>query len=113
MVEAVRVLRVARRSAVKARTQAMNQIRGLLVSAPAMLREQTAGLERATRYGLWPGSGPVTTYSVRRLPRVRPCAVWPAATRRWTRRSTELDAELGLLTRRAALALLGTKPDSR
>nr|WP_301554739.1 transposase [Streptomyces sp. P3] len=32
VVEAVRVLRIARRSAVKARTQAMNQIRGLLVS---------------------------------------------------------------------------------
>ncbi|MFC9273538.1 transposase, partial [Streptomyces zhihengii] len=47
VVEAVRVLRTARRSAIKARTQAMNQIRGLLVSAPAMLREQVAGLERA------------------------------------------------------------------
>ncbi|WP_319594816.1 IS110 family transposase [Streptomyces sp. ID05-04B] len=32
VVEAVRVLRIARRSAVKARTQAMNQIRDLLVS---------------------------------------------------------------------------------
>ncbi|MFD0441858.1 MULTISPECIES: IS110 family transposase [Streptomyces violaceusniger group] len=40
LVETVRVLRIARRSAVKARTQAMNQIRGLLVSAPAILREQ-------------------------------------------------------------------------
>ncbi|MFE7244922.1 hypothetical protein [Streptomyces sp. NPDC057580] len=48
MVETVRVLRIARRSAVKARTQAMNQIRGLLVAAPAaMLREQLAGLDRA------------------------------------------------------------------
>ncbi|MGW2770075.1 IS110 family transposase, partial [Streptomyces sp. NPDC001275] len=46
VVEAVRVLRVARRSAVKARTQAMNQIRNLLVTAPAMLREQVAGLDR-------------------------------------------------------------------
>ncbi|MGW6359005.1 hypothetical protein ACWFR5_28480 [Streptomyces sp. NPDC055092] len=43
MVEAVRVLWIARRSAVKARTQPMNQIRGLLVAAPAMLREQLAG----------------------------------------------------------------------
>lgn len=46
-VEAVRVLRVARRSAVKARTQAMNQIRGVLVGAPAVLREQVADLSRA------------------------------------------------------------------
>src|SRR4051812_175086 len=34
-VEAVRVLRIARRSAVKARTKAINQIRGILVSAPS------------------------------------------------------------------------------
>jgi len=47
VVEAVRVLRVPRRSAVKARTQAMNQIRALLVSAPALLREQVAVLDRA------------------------------------------------------------------
>jgi hypothetical protein len=44
VVEALRVLWIARRSAVKARTQAMNQIRGLLMAAPAMLREQLAGL---------------------------------------------------------------------
>ena len=39
-VEAIRVLRVARRSALKARTQAMNQLRALLVTGPAELREQ-------------------------------------------------------------------------
>jgi transposase len=33
LVESIRVLRVERRSAMKARTQAINQIRGLLVSA--------------------------------------------------------------------------------
>ncbi len=43
-VEAIRVLRVARTSAVKARTQAVNQLKGLLVSAPAALREQLRGL---------------------------------------------------------------------
>lgn len=43
-VEAIRMLRVARSSAVKARTQAMNQIRMLLVTAPAPLREQVGGL---------------------------------------------------------------------
>jgi len=46
-VEATRVLRVARRGAVKSRTQAMNQIRGVLVSAPAELRERFTGLDRA------------------------------------------------------------------
>jgi transposase len=37
-VEAMRAVSVARRSAVKARTQAINQLRGLLVSAPDTLR---------------------------------------------------------------------------
>jgi transposase len=106
VVEAVRVLRVARRSAVKARTQAMNQIRGLLVSAPATLREQVAGLRRAEL--------------IRTLARLRPgddlshpLAATRAALRRLAHRHqamddeiTGLDAELGPLTRQAAPALL-------
>lgn len=44
LVEAVRALRVARRGAVKARTQAMNQLRALVVTAPADLRDQLRGL---------------------------------------------------------------------
>jgi transposase len=39
-VEAIRVLRVARRSAVKARSQATNQLKSLLITAPEQLREQ-------------------------------------------------------------------------
>jgi transposase len=39
-VEAMRTLTVARRSAVKAKTQAMNQMRSLLVSAPQEIREK-------------------------------------------------------------------------
>lgn len=39
-VEAMRTVNVARRSAVKARTQALNQLRSLLVSAPQALRER-------------------------------------------------------------------------
>jgi len=41
-VEMLRTLRVARRSAVKARTQAANQIRALLVTAPDELRRRLA-----------------------------------------------------------------------
>lgn len=40
LVEAVRALMVARRSAVKARTQAGNQLRGLVVTAPDELRSE-------------------------------------------------------------------------
>ncbi|PKW17606.1 transposase [Saccharopolyspora spinosa] len=114
-VEAVRALRIARRSAVKARTQAMNQIRGLLVSAPAILREQTTGLDRAAL--------------IRTLARLRPgddlshpLAATRAALRRLARRHqtldteiTELDAELGPLTRQAAptlLELFGVGPET-
>ncbi|WP_155629451.1 IS110 family transposase, partial [Burkholderia territorii] len=38
--EAMRAVTVARRSAVKAKTQAINQLRGLLVSAPQEIRER-------------------------------------------------------------------------
>jgi transposase len=114
-VEAVRVLRVARRSAVKGRTQAMNQIRGLLVSAPAALREQVAGLERAclvrTLAGLRPGVDLST-----------PLAATKAALRRLARRHqaldeeiTGLDSEIGPLVRQAApelLALFGVGPET-
>jgi transposase len=46
-VEAIRALRVARRGAVKARTAALNQIRGLIVAAPEQLRGQLKGLSPA------------------------------------------------------------------
>jgi transposase len=44
VVEMARALRVARQTAVKARTQAIKALKGLLVTAPAELREQLAGL---------------------------------------------------------------------
>jgi len=44
LVESIRSLHVARRSAVKARTQAINQIRGLIITGPLPLREQTRAL---------------------------------------------------------------------
>jgi transposase len=43
-VEMVRALRAARQTAVKARTQAINALKGLLVTAPTELREQLDGL---------------------------------------------------------------------
>ena len=47
IVESIRCLRVAQRSAVKARTQCINQIRALLVNGPADLREQMKQLPTA------------------------------------------------------------------
>ena len=43
-VEMIRALRAARRSAVKARTQAANQLQGLRVTAPEQLRQRLRGL---------------------------------------------------------------------
>ena len=47
-VESIRALRVARSGAMKARTQAMNQLRSLLTTAPAELREQLRALRAAS-----------------------------------------------------------------
>jgi len=46
-VEMIRALRVARSTAMKARTQAVNALKALLVTAPADLREQLRGLPTA------------------------------------------------------------------
>ena len=43
-VEAIRTLRLAKRSAIKARTQAMNQLHAVLLTGPVELREQLRGL---------------------------------------------------------------------
>jgi transposase len=106
VVEAVRVLRIARRSAVKARTQAMNQIRGLLVSAPAMLREQFASLDRAALIRTLARLRPGEDLS-------RPLVATRSALRRLARRHqamdaeiAELDTEIGPLVKRAGPALL-------
>ena len=42
-VEAIRTLRVARRSAIKARTQAINQLKAVVLTGPAELRQALAG----------------------------------------------------------------------
>ena len=51
-VESIRALRVARRGAVKARTQAANQLRDLIVTAPGTLRAHLAPLPTEDRVRL-------------------------------------------------------------
>jgi len=51
-VESIRALQVARRGAVKARTQAGNQLGGLIVTAPEAMREKLAGLSTRKRVTL-------------------------------------------------------------
>lgn len=105
-VEAIRVLRVARRSAVKARTQAINQIRGIIVSAPAQLREQLTGLNRTALIAALAKLRPGTDLT-------SPLAATKAALRRLARRHqamdaeiSELDGDLGPLVQHTAPALL-------
>ena len=62
-VEMIRSLRVARATAMKARTQAINALKGLLVTAPAELREQLRDLPavRLVQTAATLELGPVTT----------------------------------------------------
>jgi transposase len=85
-VEMVRSLRVARQSAVKARTQAVNAIKALLVTAPSELREQLDGLPTAAllRQAATREPGKPATPRPRRCWR---CAPSPSATSTWTPRS--------------------------
>jgi transposase len=112
-VEMVRSLRVARQSAVKARTQAVNAIKALLVTAPAELREQLDGLPTAALLRqaatLEPGK-PAT-----------PTAAAMLALRTLAQRYQHLDAEIQVLTGEldrltathapALRALLGVGPE--
>jgi transposase len=66
-VEMIRTLRAARRSAIKARTQAANQLQGLRVTAPEQLRHRLRGLSTkelvsvAARFRLADGPSDVPT----------------------------------------------------
>jgi transposase len=104
--EMIRVLRAARRSAIKARTQAANQLQGLRVTAPEQLRNRLRGLSTkelisvAARFR--PGNDPedvetATRFSLR------------SVARRYQVLSTEiaeLDAHLDRLVAQAAPELV-------
>jgi transposase len=114
VVEAIRVLQIARRSAIKARTQAGQQIRSLIITAPAELHGELAHLavkrqvERCARMRLGERRG--ATSSTRRALR--------SLARRWQQldqEARELDRELLTLVMTAAPRLLaepGVGPDT-
>ncbi|MFI6004959.1 IS110 family transposase [Streptomyces sp. NPDC051366] len=115
IVEAIRALRAVRKSAVKARTQTMNQLRSLIVTAPSIVRDKLRALP--------------TSVLVDTLARSRPtgelhdpaCAA-RTALRRLARRYLQLsdeikeaDAEIGPLVTNAAprlIALPGVGPET-
>ena len=105
-VEMIRMLKAAKDSAIKARTQAVNQMKALLITAPAALRESLEGL----------AVGALVT----RCKSLRPGPlVDPTAAAKYTLRSLacryrqlrdeikELEAHLQRLTKTAAPALVG------
>jgi transposase len=109
-VEAIRTLRVARRSAIKGRTQAINQLKALVLTGPAALRQALVGQStrellsacRRLRADKGPAEAadPVTAatkITLRRLAR-RIAAL--------TEEIDELDAELRPLVARTAPALM-------
>ena len=112
-VEMVRSLRVARQTAVKARTQAVNAIKALLVNAPAELRERLDGLSttRLVRHAAALDPGEVAT----------PTAACMLAVRSLAARYQQLGAEILVLTREldrltlrhapALRAVLGVGPE--
>lgn len=85
-VESLRALRVARRGAVKARTQAANSIAALVVSAPSELRARLQGLPTEKRMEL--------AARFRPGPPTDPAEATKAALRFIARRYQELDAEI-------------------
>jgi transposase len=113
-VEMLRALRVARHSAVKARTQAINAIKALLVTAPTQLREQLGTLPTTALIRQAATLEPGTLDS--------PTAATMLAVRGLARRYQHLDTEIALLTAKLNTlttkaapklrALLGVGPDN-
>jgi transposase len=106
IVEAIRTLRVTRRGAVKARTATINQLTGLLVTAPPEIREPLAGLKTPALVVACAALRPTGTLA-------EPANAVRLALRRLARRyqflSTEIrlaDAELRTLVGTAAPGLL-------
>jgi transposase len=114
VVEMLRALRVARQTAVKARTQAINAIKALLVTAPDELREQLDGLPTTSLIAQAAALDPGMLAT--------PTAAAMLALGGLARRYQHLDAEISLLTSRLdqltttaarkLRELLGVGPDS-
>ena len=101
--EMIRALRIARSSALKARTQAINGLKALVVTAPAELREQLRSLSSAELVGrccrLRPGN--VTT----------PAAATKLALRSLARRVKDLEAEIGTIEPCLVRLIVEAAPD--
>jgi transposase len=108
-VEMIRTLRLARRSAMKARTQAANQLHALLGSAPDALRTRLRPLPLARRVAVAAAFRPGPTLAT---PTAATKLALKSVARRYQQLSAEiaaLDAQLDRLVARAAPALVAVK----
>jgi transposase len=101
-VEMIRVLRVARRGALKARVAAAEQLSGVLSSAPEELRQPLLGLKTKALVGVCAAMrpGPLTT----------PMAATKASLRTLARRWQQLQAELTQLDVQLQLLVTSIAP---
>ena len=107
-VEGIRMLAVARRSAVKARTQAINQLHALVVTAPQQVKHLLGGVSGKARIkicaGFRPGTADTTTACAKKALRV--------LARRYqslTAEIKDLDTEIKRLCAKANPALLAAR----
>jgi len=105
----IRALRVARRSALKARSQAANQLKALLITAPEELRGELRNLSTAklvtTAAQFRPGKNPEDLLAITKL-------ALKSVARRYRQLSEEisaLDEQIGRLVSEAAPALLALR----
>ncbi|MCW2573607.1 MAG: Transposase [Frankiales bacterium] len=101
-VEAIRVLRIARCSARKERTQAINQMRSIITTAPEELRAELRGLSLARLLDRAAGFRPGTTRDVNSATKL--------ALRVLARRVQTLQAELHLLDTELRPLVAATAP---
>jgi transposase len=106
-VEAIRLLRTARASAVKARAAALTQLGELLVTAPAALREQGPG---ETLRGQAAGCARLRPDDTRLA---EPLQAAQLALRRLARRSHDLDGEMAELDRHLTALVAVAAPRTR
>jgi transposase len=102
-VEAIRVLRLARSSAMRDRSRALNQMRSLVTTAPDELRSQLRGLTITKLVRVASGFRPAERTDVTSANRL--------ALKTLARRIRGLDDEIGLLDDRLAPLVAETAPD--
>jgi transposase len=102
-VEAIRALRLTRRSAVKARTQTINQLRALIVTGPTELRQQLRDLTGGILIDTCARMRPTGDLA-------DPIQATKAALRRLARRHQQLSAEIRELDAELAPLVTTTAP---